>query len=103
MAYEILSCKDKRTEYDGYKGRSYYENQFEGDTEGQEKENGEEGGGKQSGIKYRKKYTGFEWYLMTPSQLMFWGCVAVVVENLYESWHLRQLKRLRELAHQEHV
>jgi len=65
MAYEILSCKDKRTEYDGYKGRSYYENQFEGDTQGQD--NGEEGEGKQSGIKSRQKFTGYEWYLITPS------------------------------------
>ena len=65
MAYEILSCKDKRTEYDGYKGRSYYENQFEEDTQGQD--NGEEGEGKQSGIKYRQKFSGYEWYLITPS------------------------------------
>lgn len=62
MAYEILSCKDKRTEYDGYKGRSYYENQFEEDSQGQD--NGE---GKESGIKYRQKFSGFEWYLITPS------------------------------------
>lgn len=81
MAYEILSCKDKRTEYDGYKGRSYYENQFEEDSQGQENDNGD---GKQSGIKYRQKFSGFEWYLITPSQLMFWGCIAVIVEDLYE-------------------
>ncbi len=31
MAYEVLSCEQKRQEYDGYRGRSYYENQFEGD------------------------------------------------------------------------
>ena len=28
MAYEILSSQEKRDEYDSYKGRSYYENQY---------------------------------------------------------------------------
>ena len=34
MAYEILSCEQKRQEYDSYQGRSYYENQFEENTQG---------------------------------------------------------------------
>lgn len=28
MAYEILSNQEKRQEYDSYRGRSYYENQY---------------------------------------------------------------------------
>lgn len=37
---------------------------------------------------------------MTPSQLIFWGVIATLSENFYEKWHLFQLKRLRQLAHE---
>lgn len=35
MAYEVLSNDEKRNEYDSYKGRSYYENQYEFHAQGQ--------------------------------------------------------------------
>lgn len=34
-AYEILSCEEKRGDYDAYRGRSYYENQYANGEEGQ--------------------------------------------------------------------
>lgn len=35
MAYEVLSDEASRAEYDGYKSRSYYENQYGPQDEGQ--------------------------------------------------------------------
>jgi len=89
MAFEILSNEQKRAEYDQYKGRSYYENQYQESHKGEE-----EGGGSKWEYKgdqgewdkdrYRAKFSGYEWYLVTPSQLMFWGVVGSISENFYE-------------------
>jgi len=38
MAYEVLSSEQKRCEYDSYRGRSYYENQFDSQQEGPDEE-----------------------------------------------------------------
>jgi DnaJ-class molecular chaperone len=36
MAYEVLSNEEKRREYDSYRGRSYYENQYQEAAQGEE-------------------------------------------------------------------
>lgn len=87
MAYEILSNQDKRQEYDGYRGRSYYENQYQEANQSQQGTNNE-GEWESDKEKYKATFSGYEWYLLTPSQLMFWGFVSVLSENFYEQWHL---------------
>lgn len=111
MAYEILSCNEKRGDYDRYRGRSYYENQYGSDQEGQG--DGRKGPyssdwfkSKEQGFdrdKQRARYTGNEWYWLTPSQLLVWGALGVLSNNLYERWHLNQLQKLRDLAFKEQM
>ena len=85
-AYEVLGNEQKRRDYDTYKGRSYYENQYsraheEEKNEGPYEKYQKENHNKES---YRTKYSAYEWYHVSPSLIIFWGFVGVVSSNHYE-------------------
>jgi len=54
QAYEVLGNDLKRQEYDSYRGKSYYESQFESKPEEPKSEH------------KQRTYSGYEWYLLSP-------------------------------------
>eukprot|EP00347_Sterkiella_histriomuscorum_P008540 403344708 len=99
MAYEILGNPDKRLEYDQYRGRSYYENQYQEAEEGNVDPNDQD---TQSDRRnFKKKYSGYEWYWMSANQMIIWAIIGVISNNFYENWHFKFLAFLRKRAHEE--